>query len=516
MSSAVQSSVLSPEAGLTGLSLLIIIPSIRSRISRFTIFVISVLISFYLKYRYPIHHVRTGKSIPTCPYSFPNGQGNVAKFLEGLNNSTAWSSRYGSVYRIWSGTKPEVVLTRPEHIRAVFKDSDKHVKAVNSNSGYFMQELLGQCLGLISGREWVNLKNTVQAPFIHSSMATHVQLLEESVSRFIGDLRAKKAQDSDLDPIQDLKMLPFYILARILYGTLTAETEAKLEELARDREKLFRHVIHGGLTRFKFARLLPTKANKELTTFRRKWRAFNDRVVNDGRLAKNQPAIVLMHRDVELQKITMEELLQTMDEMQQMLFANLDVTMSGVGWALVFLSTYPELQKKLRNEIRQWQVNAPLGHDRMHKYLLSTSTLLHASILEAARLKPLAAFSVPQSAPTDRVVGDYVIPLGTDFVIDSHSLNLNSSFWGKDADVYRPERFLERNMTDLRYSYWTFGFGPRQCLGKHIADLMLHALIVHVVDNYDLSNQYPEEKWKKSEEMWMSHPDIKLQWAARS
>lgn len=45
-------------------------------------------------------------------------------------------------------------------------------------------------------------------------------------------------------------------------------------------------------------------------------------------------------------------------------------------------------------------------------------TLLLALMLEFARLKPLAAFSIPQAAPTHRVVGGFLITTGTNFVVD--------------------------------------------------------------------------------------------------
>lgn len=46
--------------------------------------------------------------MPTSPYQWPNGQGDVAKFLEGEENSNEWAKSYGRTYRIWSGMKPEV------------------------------------------------------------------------------------------------------------------------------------------------------------------------------------------------------------------------------------------------------------------------------------------------------------------------------------------------------------------------------------------------------------------------
>ena len=62
----------------------------------------------YLCWRYPIKDQAGAHSLPTCPYSWPNGQGDVGKFLEGIENSEVWGKKYGKVYRIWSGMKSEV------------------------------------------------------------------------------------------------------------------------------------------------------------------------------------------------------------------------------------------------------------------------------------------------------------------------------------------------------------------------------------------------------------------------
>lgn len=62
----------------------------------------------YLVWRYPVRAIADGRPVPTCPYQWPNGQGDVAKFLEGEVNNKAWRAQHGHVYRIWSGMSPEM------------------------------------------------------------------------------------------------------------------------------------------------------------------------------------------------------------------------------------------------------------------------------------------------------------------------------------------------------------------------------------------------------------------------
>jgi cytochrome P450 len=103
--------------------------------------------------------------MPSCPCRFPNGQGDVAKFLKGEKNSEEWNKEHGSIYRVWSGTTPEIVLTRRKDIKKVFKDSNTHLKAVNNDAGWLMSQSLGQCLGLVSGIEWERIHSFTAAFF---------------------------------------------------------------------------------------------------------------------------------------------------------------------------------------------------------------------------------------------------------------------------------------------------------------------------------------------------------------
>lgn len=76
--------------------------------SSFQVSLLKKLCKWYLLWRHPIAHIDGDRQLPTCPYRFPNGQGDVGKFLNGMENSKTWEKQNGSVYRIWSGMRPEV------------------------------------------------------------------------------------------------------------------------------------------------------------------------------------------------------------------------------------------------------------------------------------------------------------------------------------------------------------------------------------------------------------------------
>lgn len=380
-----------------------------------------------------------------------------------------------------------------------------------------MSELLGSCLGLISGTLWENLKPTVEPPFLHRSTTQYVDDVQTFTRTYITRRFAAKAdsgQQHQLHPVHDLRMLPFLFVAKIIYGELSEEQQDQLLLIASHREKLFSNVIHGGITRFWFSKYLCVPAWRKLYHFKARWSAWNDRAharAIQSQASSSQSPIIEMYDSIARGHGTREQLLQTLDEM---LFANLDVTMGGLSWPLVFLATHSKVQDELRAEISN-------NSDRSARnaYLLSSEkqspTLLGACLLESARLRPLAAFSVPQSAPTPRVLDGYKIPAGTKYVIDSYALNIRDPFWGEDRERFIPRRWLDRlkRGRDLRYRYWRFGFGPRMCLGKYVSELIIRTAIVEVLTRWRLSygrksDADKEMEWPWDDEMWIHHPDL--------
>ncbi|KAE8137353.1 cytochrome P450 oxidoreductase GliC [Aspergillus pseudotamarii] len=469
---------------------------------------LSYAIDAYLCFRNPLKSQDGRTKVPSCPYQFPNGQGNLAKFYEGASLSQHWREKYGPVYRIWSGLTPEIVVTRSEHVRSVFHDSNLHVKGPNMDSGWLIGELLGHCLGLLEPDDWSRVRSVVGGPFHHNKAVSYVGLVQRRVDEHFELLRKFQAtpdpgKEIILRPSEDFKFLPFLVLAEIIYGELPENLKQQLKEIAILREDLWKAGMSGKLYRFSLGRLVPTKTNGSLRSFKSKWLDFNERAFRHATESVPMAPIVTMYTAMKDGKISETELLHTLDEA---LFANLDVTLGNFSWNPMFLAANPQIQEELRNEIK---VIRNTEHKSFEGYFTSHSTLLHACILESARLKPMAPFSIPQAAPTDRVLGGFIIPAGTNFVVDTVSLNILDEKWGPDTMLYRPQRFLEeQNPTQLRYRYWRYGFGPRQCLGKYTADVILHVLLASLVEKYYMRLKCTEysdlEGWQRKPDTWIS------------
>ncbi|KAJ7588140.1 cytochrome P450 [Mycena floridula] len=190
------------------------------------------------------------------------------------------------------------------------------------------------------------------------------------------------------------------------------------------------------------------------------------------------------------------------DEIQgqnTLLIAGYLTTATSLTWALINLSRYPEKQTRLREELLQLGPNDPT-----YEQLSSAIVLpyLDAVVHEILRLHPavpdttreaheddVMPLSTPIVTATGQTVSSIAIPKGTSVTIPILAINTSENFWGPDAKIFRPERWLESDSklaTDIQ-SYrhiLTFVAGTRECLGKNFAIAEFKAVLSVLIRNY--------------------------------
>ncbi|CZT23686.1 related to trichodiene oxygenase cytochrome P450 [Ramularia collo-cygni] len=479
----------------------------RSIVRNLVVDLLSAICDWYLQWKFIIRNENRTASMPSLPYRWPNGNGDVAKFLQGREKAEEWLAKYGSIYRIWSGSTSEVVISDPEHLKVVFKDSDQHLKAINNDSGYLMSQILGQCVGLLSGKAWQSLRSQMEVPFSHMAIANDAPIIRQQTIKFVDKLRKKgDFQHGIFDPARDLSFYPFLVVATLLYGELDDIDVQWLGKIAPNRQKLFTYVIKGGLGRFWLSKYLPTNANKLLGEFQQEWRAFNESMYKKAMAGGANAPMTALWEQSQRGEMSEVQLLQTLDES---LFANLDVTTGAISWNFIYLASSLQDQTRLTEEVRR---EAGADETSWNAYIARSDTFLAACISESSRLRPVAPFSIPQAPPTDRKVGDWVVSGGTMVIVDTYGLNMRNPFWGNNSHQYMPERFLGIKASQLRYNMWRYGFGPRQCMGKYVADRMVRSIVALLIRDYQVELQ-PQDKgidYSVNPDEWITHPDVRL------
>ncbi|HEX6123717.1 MAG TPA: cytochrome P450, partial [Ktedonobacterales bacterium] len=78
----------------------------------------------------------------------------------------------------------------------------------------------------------------------------------------------------------------------------------------------------------------------------------------------------------------------------------------------------------------------------------------------------------------------YTFPVGSSLIVSPWILHREPSIWG-DAEVFRPERWLDGSMKDLpRGAYFPFGLGPRMCIGMPLADMEMRLVLATILQRF--------------------------------
>ncbi|KAK0624658.1 cytochrome P450, partial [Bombardia bombarda] len=198
------------------------------------------------------------------------------------------------------------------------------------------------------------------------------------------------------------------------------------------------------------------------------------------------------------------------DQIMTFLGAGHDTTATGVAWTVHLLSTHPEIQTRLRDEIKEHmpflfnhQYNE--GGERFDQSKLAEADVDKLPYLdnvcrEALRFIPPIPMTVRQSLD-DGQLGPYKVPGGTVIYVLANTINRLPSFWGETADEFDPDRWDNLPETAGPNAFMTFLQGPRGCIGRKFAETEMKILLCCLLSVYDFERDFdtpdPEE-WK----MW--------------
>lgn len=151
---------------------------------------------------------------------------------------------------------------------------------------------------------------------------------------------------------------------------------------------------------------------------------------------------------------------------------------------LTLLSTIsaPSVYKRLQQEIddADQRVQSPVAWRDIQQL-----PYLQAVIKEGLRMwPPIGGLGFKRVPPGGEHINGYFVPGGTEIGQAFLAVGRSKAVWGPDADVFRPERWLDIEPTELRRMDAAvdthFGGGKFSCMGKPIAVMELHKAVFEV------------------------------------
>ncbi|RDB24999.1 hypothetical protein Hypma_008013 [Hypsizygus marmoreus] len=199
-------------------------------------------------------------------------------------------------------------------------------------------------------------------------------------------------------------------------------------------------------------------------------------------------------------RLTEEEMLA---QMRTILLAGHETSATTLCWVLLELARHPEVQAKLRAEIRAMEQSRSGSEFTAHD--LDSMSYLSAVLKESMRFHPALYQNyrqaaqddvIPLSTPIRTTSGELIskvpVPKGMKVIASIAGYNRNKEIFGEDADTFNPDRWLrgsdEKKGPTLGVygNLLTFAGGVRTCIGWRFALYEVQTLTAEIINNFEL------------------------------
>ncbi|KAF8109577.1 hypothetical protein N665_0094s0044 [Sinapis alba] len=181
------------------------------------------------------------------------------------------------------------------------------------------------------------------------------------------------------------------------------------------------------------------------------------------------------------------------DTILTFILAGRDTIASVLTWFFWLLSENPNVLNKIRQEV---DTNLPRrSSSRSSDYYDPTEQFkklvyLHAALCETMRLYPPVPIERVSPVRSDELPSGHKVEANSKILILIYALGRMKAVWGEDASEFKPERWISAETGMLRhepsFKFLAFNAGPRTCLGKKIAMLLMKAVVVEILQNFDI------------------------------
>jgi len=179
-------------------------------------------------------------------------------------------------------------------------------------------------------------------------------------------------------------------------------------------------------------------------------------------------------------------------------FAGRDTVTHSLSWAVYCLCMHPEVAEKVRTEVKEvCGVKGPAYED------LKDLIYLQAVLNETLRLYPALPLECKLAADDDTWPDGTFVPQGTYAIFNTYAMGRDTSIWGEDALVFRPERWLEMERAPTSFQYPVFHAGPRECPGKLLAQVEMKTCLAMLLPHLSFELAVPVDQIREDRKLTM-------------
>ncbi|XP_049579751.1 cholesterol side-chain cleavage enzyme, mitochondrial [Syngnathus scovelli] len=441
------------------------------------------------------------KPYSEIPGLWKNGVANLYNFwkLDGFKNLHRIMlqnfNTFGPIYREKVGYYESVNIINPEDAAILFKAEGSYPKRLKVEAWTSYRDYRNRKYGVLlkNGPEWRSNRVILNKEVISPKMqGNFVPLLDEVGHDFVARVHKKIERSGQnkwtTDLSQELFKYALESVSTILYGE-------RLGLMLDYIDPEVQHFIDCITLMFKTTSPMLYIPPALLRTIRAKvwldhvhaWDGiFNqaDRCIQniyrqlrqETSHSKKYPGVLASL--LMLDKLSIEDIKASITELMA---GGVDTTSITLLWTLYELARHPNLQEELRAEVLS--ARAQSQGDMVE--MLKNIPLVKGALKETLRLHPVAV-SLQRYTAEDIIIQKYHIPAGTLVQLGLYAMGRDPKVFHR-PEQYQPSRWLRSESQYFRSL--SFGFGPRQCIGRRIAETEMQIFLIHMLENFRVEKE---------------------------
>mmetsp|Transcript_38822 Transcript_38822/g.112143 ORF Transcript_38822/g.112143 Transcript_38822/m.112143 type:complete len:545 (-) Transcript_38822:197-1831(-) len=397
-----------------------------------------------------------------------------------------------------------IVTTRPENVKHVLKDNFESYPKGPRLQG--LKELLGHGIFISDGEEWHSQRKTASLIFTAKLFREHIWVVVRRNARKLRDIFEAVEPGKVLDVYNVLNRFTLDTIGEIGFGKCIGSLEDPSSPFLRSFDRTQQISFQRLFTPFwPLLRLLGLGFERETREHFRRVDSYSRSVVRElceGIAEGSGKGKGVAWADIEAQKsfvgVFVKDALARGEHLSEdflrdlvlnFLLAGRDTTAHALSWTFYCLALHPDAETRARQEVSEvCGVRGPAYED------LGRLPYLQAVLSEVLRLYPSVPFDAKTAARDDTLPDGTFVPRGSGVAYNIYSMGRDRAIWGADAEEFRPERWLEMEEVPSNYDYPVFNAGPRECLGRRLAQVEMKACLATLLPHVSLRLAVPREQ----------------------
>ncbi|KAK8259208.1 hypothetical protein V6Z11_D13G041200 [Gossypium hirsutum] len=377
----------------------------------------------------------------------------------------SWINKYGKTCLSWNGIRGQLLITEPELVKEVLKNSDKAFR--KTKASYFFDKLLGDGLASTEREKWARQRKLANYAFHGESLKNMTPAVVASVETMLEKWKSKEGKE--IEVFQEFRLLTSEVISRTTFGSSYLEGEKIFEVFWKSADEIeserIAKMIHDSVMRI-------VKKREE--------RVVNGEADNFGRDFLGL-LVNAYHEADQKNRLSIQDMV---DECKTFYFAGQETVNSLLAWATLLLAIHTDWQDKARAEVIEVFGNQNPDSEGMAK--LKTMTMI---INETLRLYPPLS-GVIREVGREVQLGKLVLPTHSEVDMRIIALHHDPDLWGDDVNLFKPERFAEGIAKATKYNaaaFMPFGLGSRSCVGMSFAITEAKTALSMILQRYTVT-----------------------------